>query len=299
MNERTSLVTGSTGGIGRAVASRLAGGGDRVVVVGRNEERGREVVRELPRPQPHQRHVYLPADLSLLGDTVRLAEAVAARTDHVDSVVLCAGVFAGAPEWTVEGLERSFVLNYLSRFLLIERLLPLLERAQRPRLVLVANAGKYRDTLDLDAIGPGRAHRRRHLSGASQFANDLLAVELGHRLQGTGVEVACVYPGVVRTEVFRNARGVPRPIRQLATMVQRVVGSDPDEAADTPTFLAQDPTAWEVNGRFYGPGRRALEVPARASRPDRRTALWEASEGVIAQWMARPPGEAEIEVPVS
>ena len=254
---------------------------------------------DLARLHPHQQHTYFPADLSLLADTARLADAVAARTDRLDSVVLSAGVFAGAAEWTSEGLERSFVLNYLSRFLLIDRLLPLLEAAQRPRLVLVASAGKYRDTLDLDAIGPGRAHPRRHLSGASQFANDMLAVELGHRLHDTGIEVACVYPGVVRTEVFRNARGVPRPLRLLASMVQRVVGSDPDAAADTPAFLAQDPTAREVNGRFYGPGRRQLKVPARAASPERRTALWEAGEGVIAQWMARPPGEAEIAVPVS
>ncbi len=299
MNERISLVTGSTGGIGRAVASRLARGGDRVLVVGRNEERGAEVVDELPRPRPNQEHAYLPADLSLLADTARLADAVAARTDRLDALVLSAGVFAGAPEWTTEGLERSFVLNYLSRFLLIDRLLPLLGAAQRPRLVLVANAGKYRDTLDLDAIGPGRAHRRRHLAAASQFANDLLAVELGHRLRGTRIEVACVYPGVVRTEVFRNARGVPRSLRLLASAVQRVVGADPDTAADTPAYLAQDPTAWEVNGRFYGPGRREIVVPDRAARPERRTALWEASEALVVQWRSSPPGEAEIAVPVS
>ena len=300
MNERTSLVTGGTGGIGRAVAARLAGGGDRVLIVGRDEGRGHEVVRGLASAGPRDDHTHLPADLSLLAETAALADAVADSAPCLDSVVLCAGVFAGAPEWTSEGLERSFVLNYLSRFLLIERLLPLLEAAPRPRLVLVANAGKYRDTLDLDAIGPGGTHPRRHLAAASQFANDLLAVELSHRLSETRIEVACVYPGIVRTDVFRNARGVPRPLRRLALMVQRVVGSDPDAAADTPTFLAQDPTAWAVNGGFYGPGRRELQVPERASRPERRAALWQASERVIAPWLAGPrPGEAVIPNPVS
>jgi len=294
MEQRTSLVTGGTGGIGRAVAGRLAGAGDRVLVVGRNETRGQEVVGDLPRPHPYQLHTYLPADLSLLADTVRFADAVAAHTERLDSVVLCAGVFAGSPEWTSEGLERSFVLNYLSRFLVIQRLLPLLGAAQRPRLVLVASAGKYRDTLDLDAIGPGQAQRRRHLAGASQFANDLLAVELSHRLRETGIEVACVYPGVVRTEVFRNARGVPRPLQALAMMVQRIVGTAPDAAADTPAFLAQDPAARGINGHFYGPGRRQLEVPPRAAQPERRTALWQASERLVEQWLAGPPGEAGL-----
>ena len=288
MNERTSLVTGGTGGIGRAVAGRLAGGGDRVLIVGRDEGRGREVVSGLAAGGPRDDHIYLPADLSSLSETAALAGAVTKHADRLDSVVLCAGVFAATAEWTSEGLERTFALNYLSRFLLIARVIALLEAASRPRLVLVANAGKYRDTLDLDVIGPGGAHPRRHLAAASQFANDLLAVELSHRLSETRIEVACVYPGIVRTDVFRNARGVPRPIRSIAMAVQRVVGAEPETAADTPAFLAQDPTAWSVNGRFYGPRRRGLKVPSRASRPERRAALWQASERVVAPWAARP-----------
>ncbi len=285
MNERTTLVTGGTGGIGAAVAVRLGSGGDRLLIAGRDQARGARVLRDLAGANPRVDHAQLPADLSLMADTARLADEVASRTSRLDAVVLCAGVFAGAAEWTSEGLERTFALNYLSRFLLLSRLLPLVAAAPSARVVLVANAGKYGDSLDLDAVLEGRAHPRRHLAAASQFANDLLAVELAARLAGTSVEVTCVFPGVVRTDVFRNARGVPAPLRWVARGVARLVGSEVETAAETPARLAQDPTVGS-NGGFYGPGLRPIEVPRRAADPGRRQELWEVSRVLLRPWLS-------------
>src|SRR5689334_1404703 len=112
------VVTGSTG-IGGAVAAALGG---RALTIGRGG--------------------LIRADLSLLGETARAAAAVAGRGEPLDAIVCCAGVFALRAEPTPEGLERAFVLNYLSRFVLVRRLLPLL--APGGRVVLVANAGRYR-----------------------------------------------------------------------------------------------------------------------------------------------------------
>jgi NAD(P)-dependent dehydrogenase (short-subunit alcohol dehydrogenase family) len=258
----TSLVTGGTGGIGRAVAADLTRRGHHVLTIGRSATAS------------------VPADLALLRETDRAAAEVLRRTDRLDALVLCAGVFALRAEWTGEELERSFALNYLSRFLLVQRLLPLLVAAPAGRIVLVANAGKYPDTLDLDDLqmrrGGGRGLR---VAGRTQFANDLLAVSLAERLGDTRVRVSCVYPGPVATDVFRNARGVPGPLRSLAVVAQRVIGADPAAAARTPVFLADDPAA---DGGFYGPGMRRLPIPERVLDPGRRAALWAASERILA-----------------
>ena len=117
------------------------------------------------------------------------------------------------------------------------------------------------------------------MAGRTQFANDLLAVELAERLRDSRIEVSCVYPGPVATDVFRNARGVPGPLRAMAAGVQRLIGAKPAEAARTPVFLADEPGA---SGGFYGPRLRRLAIPARVSRPDRRAALWSASERILA-----------------
>ena len=283
---RTALVTGGTGGIGRAVAVELARRGHRVLVVGRDAARGAAVLAELEDAGPGAGHALIPADLSLLQDTVRAAGDVTRRSNRLDAVVLCAGVLSTVAEWTREDLERSFVLNYLSRFLLLRLLLPRLTDAPCGRVVLVANAGKYPDTLDLDDLQLRRGGRGLRVAGRTQFANDLLAVELAERVRGTRVQVTCVFPGPVATDVFRNARGMPVLVRTVATALQRLVAASPADGADTPVFLADDPAAADAGGGFYGPRRRRLRIPKRVLRPDRRTALWTASEDLVRPWLA-------------
>ncbi|MBL7255321.1 hypothetical protein [Paractinoplanes lichenicola] len=246
------LVTGSTG-IGGAVAAALR---ERALTVGRGG--------------------MIRADLGLMSETARAADEVAARRTPLTAIVCCAGVFSLRAAHTPEGMERAFALNYLSRYLLVRRLLPLLKPGGR--VVLVANAGRYRDTLgpmdDLnlhhghlcerldrgsphpgspdrgapDSRGPhisGRGVRRGdrglRVAGRTQFACDLFAVELA--LREPGLSVSCVFPGLVATRVFRDAPGVPAPLRYLLDAVQRRVGADPARAAATPVALAAGASA--------------------------------------------------------
>lgn len=291
--ERVTLVTGGTDGIGRAVALGLARGGDRVLFVGRDAERGARVLDELRRVLPGVGHVFLPADLSLLAETARVADEVAHHTGRLDAAVFCAGILSTVPEWTAEGLERNFVLNYLSRYLLARRLLPTLMEAPSGRLVLVANAGLYRDSLDLEDLQYRQGRPGMRVAGRTQFANDLLAVELAERVDGTRVEVTCVFPGVTDTALFRNARGLPRIARVLAPVMVRLISSSPEEAARTPVFLAQDARATGTGGRFYGPKLKKRAVPARARRPEKTSALWAASEELVRPYLPGVTGASE------
>jgi NAD(P)-dependent dehydrogenase (short-subunit alcohol dehydrogenase family) len=285
---RTALVTGGTGGIGRAVAVELARHGCRVLIVGRDAARGAAVLTTLDEAGPGAGHALIRADLSLLRDTARAADDVVRHTDRLDAVVFCAGVLSTVAEWTGEDLERTFVLNYLSRYLLLRLLLPRLADAPSGRVVLVANAGRYRDTLDLDDLRSRRSGRGLRMAGRTQFANDLLAVELAERVRGGRIEVTCVFPGLVATDVFRNARGIPRPVRAAATALQQLIAAAPAEAARTPVFLANDPAATGVGGGFFGPRRRPRRIPERVLRPDRRAALWAASEELVQPWLSDP-----------
>ena len=292
----TALVTGGTGGIGRAVAVELARLGHRVLIVGRDTARGAAVLAKMDQAGLGAGHTLVRADLSLLSETARAAGDITGHTDRLDAVVLCAGVLSVAAEWTDEDLERSFVLNDLSRYLMLRRLLPLLAKASSGRVVLVANAGKYRDTLDLNDLQLRRGGRGLWVAGRTQFANDLLAIELAEQVRGSRIEVTCVFPGLVATDVFGNARGLPRPVRTTAIALQRLAAAPPAAAAQTPVFLASDPAATGVTGSFFGPQRRQRRIPKRVRRPDRRAALWAASEQLVRPWLTdltQPPGSPD------
>jgi NAD(P)-dependent dehydrogenase (short-subunit alcohol dehydrogenase family) len=279
----TILVTGGTGGIGREVALQLAEHGQRVLFVGRDLQRGQEVLSALRARQPLE-HAFIPADLSLLAETSRVADAVAAHTDRLDAAVFCAGILSLLPEWTEEQLERNLVLNYLTRYLLARRLLPMLSSASSGRLVFVANAGVYRDSLDLADLNHRQGKPGLDVAGRTQFANDLLTIELAERLRGSSVEVTCVFPGPAKTGVFDNARGLPWHLRALVPLL-RLTAAPAVDAARTPVFLAQSDRAKGTNGKFFGPAMKERPVPERARRVERRRALWDASEQLVQSYL--------------
>jgi NAD(P)-dependent dehydrogenase (short-subunit alcohol dehydrogenase family) len=279
-NSRVSLVTGGTEGIGRAVCIELARRGDRVLFVGRNERLAEATLRILQEAGPERDHTFIRADLARLSEASRAADQVLEHTSRLDAAVFCAGVLSTLPEWTEENLERNFALNYLSRFVLARRLLPALLAAPSGRVVLVANAGKYPDTLRFDDLQHRKGKAGLHVAGRTQFANDLFALELAERTRGSNLEVTCVFPGMVKTRVFANARGLPWFVRALAPVL-RLFALSPSEAANTPAFLAYDEQARGTSGRFYGPRKKELPVPPRARRADRRDQLWLASENIV------------------
>ena len=292
---RVAVVTGATDGIGRAVAVRLATHGFRVLAVGRSPERGASLLAELAASGPSvlyaTPHRFLPADLASMAGTAALADVVAAAADRVDALVCCAGIFALRPEWTDEGFERTFALNYLSRFLLLRRLEPSLRRAPSARVVLVANAGKYRDTLDLDDPHYRRGRPGMRVSARTQFANDLLAAELAERYRGSSAAATCVFPGVVRTDMFRHGVGVPSPLAAVMGAMVRRVGLTPEAAADTPAWLVDSAETRQVSESFFGPNRSVRRIPDRVRRPARRQQLWAVSERLTAPWLARMPAD--------
>ncbi|MBU2665957.1 hypothetical protein KOI35_20810 [Actinoplanes bogorensis] len=241
---RDIVVTGSTG-IGGAVASAL---GERALTIGR--------------------HGMIRADLSSMEETARAA----AEISSVRAIICCAGVFTLRATHTAEGFERALALNYLSRYLLVRLLRP-------RRVILVANAGRYRDTLgpmpDLNLRAGGRGLR---IAGRTQFANDLFAVELAAR--HPDMAVSCVFPGLVATRVFRDAPGVPAPLRRVLDAVQQRVGADPARAAETPVALAVE----DREPGFYGPGCAPLPIPSRVL-DGRRRELWEATDDLLKPWL--------------
>ena len=139
----TALVTGSTDGVGRLVANKLGQAGARVLVHGRDAERGARVVADIEANGGAAD--FLAADLSALTEVNRLAEAVEATADRLDILINNAGIGTAGPRQTsAEGFELRFAVNYLAGFLLTLLLLPLIKKSTPARIVNVSSAGHSR-----------------------------------------------------------------------------------------------------------------------------------------------------------
>lgn len=140
---KTALVTGATDGVGRLVARELARQGWRVLVHGRNRQRGEVLVREIE--QAGGRATFLAADLASLAEVRRLADDVRKTTDRLELLINNAGIgtVGNAPgrQTSADGHELRFAVNYLAGFLLTHLLLPMLKASAPARIVNVSSAG--------------------------------------------------------------------------------------------------------------------------------------------------------------
>jgi NAD(P)-dependent dehydrogenase (short-subunit alcohol dehydrogenase family) len=189
-----ALITGGASGIGYGAACRLTKLGWNVTVVGRNDQHGNRMVSDLGVQ-------FIKADLSLLSETVRLAENI---TMPLDALILCAGiVFPQSDQhFTGEGLETTFATNYLSRFALSQMLLP--KMSPNGCIVMIGGNGNHKGvSMDWNESQSGMASAQR-----AALAVDLYAVELAK--DNPTIRVHTCYPGIVRTNLLRNA---PLPMR--------------------------------------------------------------------------------------
>jgi NAD(P)-dependent dehydrogenase (short-subunit alcohol dehydrogenase family) len=153
MTGKTVLITGSTDGVGRYVAARLADAGARILIHGRDKTRGEALLNEICLRKPCEGAFYL-ADLSSLSRVRQLAKSVLAQEKRLDVFISNAGIGSMSPgserQLSADGHELRFAVNYLSGFLLARLLLPLLKASAPSRIVNVASLGQH--PLDFDDV---------------------------------------------------------------------------------------------------------------------------------------------------
>jgi NAD(P)-dependent dehydrogenase (short-subunit alcohol dehydrogenase family) len=153
LESKTVLVTGSTDGVGRLVARRLADQGARILVHGRDRLRGEQLVDDIE-AAGYGSAAFLPADFSSLAEVRRLAGAVRQECERLDILINNAGIGTGGPagdrQVSQDGHELRFAVNYLAGFLLTRMLLPLIMLSKAARIVNVSSLGQH--PIDFDDV---------------------------------------------------------------------------------------------------------------------------------------------------
>jgi NAD(P)-dependent dehydrogenase (short-subunit alcohol dehydrogenase family) len=205
---KTALVTGSTDGVGRLVARRLGEAGARVLVHGRDAERGAQVVSDIE--QAGGAATFLRADLASLVEVRCLADAVQDTTDRLDILINNAGIgtAGGVRQESADGIELRFAVNYLAGFLLTGLLLPLLRAGAPARIVNVSSAGQQ--AIDFADIILTRGYSGVRAYCQSKLAQVMFTFDLAEKPAGTGVTATCLHPATyMDTTMVRRAGVTP------------------------------------------------------------------------------------------
>jgi NAD(P)-dependent dehydrogenase (short-subunit alcohol dehydrogenase family) len=257
----TVLVTGATDGLGRALATRLAGEGATVLAHARSEERGREALADL---------LDGPGDVRLVVGDLASLKAVRALADQVpdrlDVLVNNAGIgFAGARQESEDGYELRFAVNYLAGFLLASLLRERLVASAPARIVNVASAGQQ--AIDFDDVMLERGYDGARAYRQSKLAQIMHAFDLAEELTASGVTATALHPAT-----FMDTKMVIDTGVTPASTVQ--------EGLEATWRLVADPSVEGVTGAYFN-GTREVRADAQAYDLDARRRLRELSQRLV------------------
>lgn len=248
------LITGGNSGIGLCTAEQLTARGAEVILACRDQAKGQAALARIKHNQPKAKVRLVSLDLADLAQVRTLASRLNNELDGLDVLINNAGVVPRRQQFTADGFEMQFGVNYLAPVLLTHLLLPLLQQRPGARVVHVASVVHW-----LGRINPGTWRGRRpylilDAYGQSKLANILFSDVLAQRLAARDITSNALHPGGVDTPIFRHAP-------KLAMKLIRPTLTTPEKAARLPVSLALDDTYGNVTGGYFDARGPAMRSP--------------------------------------
>lgn len=140
--KKTILITGSTDGIGKLTATKLAKEGHTIYIHGRNPGKLSAAISEIKDTTGNENIKGFVADFSDLDSVRQMAEQIIKEVSKIDVLINNAGVFKSSVSDNKDGLDIRLVVNYLAPYLLTARLVPLLKNGAEPRIINLSSAAQ-------------------------------------------------------------------------------------------------------------------------------------------------------------
>ncbi len=279
-NPRVAVITGASSGIGKETAKALAAQGWHVIALGRDGQRAAAAEAEI-RAGATGRVDMIRGDLSLLSETARMADAIAALTDKVHVLINNAGGTRSELVITPEGNEATFAGNHLGHFLLTNRLLPQLRAAaaERPpgtvRVVSTSSSGHIHcPGINWDDLQMTRNWESGPVYCQAKLCNILFTRELARRVEGDGIIAIAMQPGVVASNFANHCTP------EMKAYMESLNGDSPADTAKSMIWMAVTAAPEAVRGRYFE--KTDVVEPAPQALDDHAAArLWMESEALV------------------
>jgi NAD(P)-dependent dehydrogenase (short-subunit alcohol dehydrogenase family) len=274
MQGKVVVITGASSGIGQVAAERLAGQGARLVLVARDRARGEATLARLRERGPGVAHRAHYADLSLMGETRRVAAEIAAAEPRVDVLINNAGALFNTRRVTADGLELTFATNHVAYAVLTHGLRECLVARAPSRVINTASDAHRGATLAFDDLQAAQGYSGFKVYGRSKLCNILYTRELARRWAGTGVTANSLHPGFVATRFGDQSGGLFSYVVRAAKLF---AATSPEKGAETLVYLASSPEVAAISGGYFY--KCTLAQPTREAQDDAAARrLWSETE---------------------
>jgi NAD(P)-dependent dehydrogenase (short-subunit alcohol dehydrogenase family) len=202
--QKTVLITGSTDGVGKLTAIKLAGKGHAVYIHGRSPEKLSATISEIKTISKNENIDGFLADFSDLVAVEKMAEQINKDMSKIDVLINNAGIFKSPLSCNQKGLDTRFVVNYLAPYLLTKKLIPLIKKAPDPRIINLSSAAQ--STVSGDALCGTANLSEQEAYAQSKLALTMWSFYLAEILPF--VAVIAVNPGsLLNTKMVAEAYG--------------------------------------------------------------------------------------------
>lgn len=242
---KIAIVTGANSGMGMATTAALADMGATVVMLCRNEKRGKEALELLKQRAERQLDLML-CDLGDFASIRNFADVFRKKYEKLDILVNNAGFISLDRQITKDGLERQFGVNHMGHFILTMKLVDLIPDGGR--IVNVASGAHKTGKIHFEDINLSKGFNVIKAYSQSKLANVLFTRELARRLQEKRILVNCCHPGAVATNI-----GVSRDtgFGKTITGMLKPFFQTPEKGARTAIYLASDENIDGITGEYF------------------------------------------------
>ncbi|KAM3861294.1 retinol dehydrogenase 14b [Diretmus argenteus] len=281
MRGKTVIVTGANSGIGKALTGELLKLQARVIMACRDPRSAEEAARDMKtRAGPEQGEVVIKhLDLASLRSVRDFCEEISKEESKIDVLINNAGVYQCPYTKTEDGFEMQLGVNHLGHFLLTHLLLDLLKSSGPSRIVVVSSKLYKYGHINFNDLNSTNDYNKAFCYSQSKLANLLFTLELARRLEGTGVTVNALTPGIVRTKLGRHVQ-IPFLAKPLFYLASLAFFKSPVQGAQTPLYLACSPEVGGVSGKCFA-NCEEEELMAKATDDQAAKRLWDLSERMV------------------
>ncbi|XP_062857590.1 retinol dehydrogenase 14b [Trichomycterus rosablanca] len=281
MSGKTVIITGASSGIGKATTAGLLRLSARVIMACRNCDGAQQAAAEIrEQAGPGSGDLIIKhLDLTSLTSVRTFCREIIQEEEKIDVLINNAGVYRCPYAKTEDGFEMQLGVNHLGHFLLTHLLMDLMRKSAPSRIVVVSSKLYKRGGINFHDINSERSYDPASCYSQSKLANLLFVRQLARRLEGSGVTVNALSPGMVRTNLGRHVH-IPLLARPLFWLVSLMFFKSCEEGAETPLYLTCSPDVENVTGKFFSNCREEKLLPKAVDDTTSRR-LWDLSESMV------------------